>query len=321
MGTLGSRISAGPSCSLYPEEAMIELFTGTPGSGKSASMMIEMVHHLLDGGIVAMNFKLTKNWAEDLAKETSWRARHDPEYCRELAKRLWRRAFYVGTAESCLQLSALMRKNEGQGLERFCSKKKAKLREGMGRLFIDEAQLYFNTRNWKENYGFIEFFTQHRKLRWDVTMVAHSEQMIDKQIRSLIEYETAYRNLKNVKILGLRPFAILPPVFWSVQSMAGVGPGGGSRTSPMADFTWLCKAYAGLYDSFEVFAFGGLSERIKRQPSGNLFPKRDRAKELKEHEQLGMGAAEVWPRYHERIDPRAVSQVSPVGTPSLALNL
>ncbi len=267
---------------------MIELYKGSPGSGKSACVIIDMMHHILRGGIVASNFYLVSDWAIRLAKISSLIARYNDEYCLTLARKYWKRAFYVGDAETVKNLSQVMKPKKGkngeikkgsESLERFCGARMAAKREGLGKLYIDEAQLYFNSRSWAENMGFIEFFTQHRKLRWDVVLIAHSEIMLDKQIRMLFEYERAFRNLQKVKIMGIpcAPF----PVFWSTQCYSGVGPGTGKRTTPFPDIQKLNMNYANLYDSMDVFGLNSMSGRIGRQPAEGLFPKRkDRKRKI-----------------------------------------
>lgn len=46
------------------------------------------------------------------------------------------------------------------------------------------------------------FFTQHRKYGYDVYLVAQFDRMIDRQIRSLIEYEVIHRKVKNFGKFG-----------------------------------------------------------------------------------------------------------------------
>lgn len=71
-------------------------------------------------------------------------------------------------------------------------------------LVIDEAQLIFNSRTWnaKGRSDWISFFTQHRKLGYEVILVAQFDEMIDKQVRALIEYEYLHRKIKNIGIFG-----------------------------------------------------------------------------------------------------------------------
>lgn len=68
-------------------------------------------------------------------------------------------------------------------------------------LVIDECQLLFNAREWQhgKNRGeWISFFTQHRKLGYHVILVAQHDRMIDRQIRAVIEYEFIHRKVKNI---------------------------------------------------------------------------------------------------------------------------
>lgn len=71
-------------------------------------------------------------------------------------------------------------------------------------LVIDEAQLLFNARDWqsKGRAKWLEFFTQHRKLGFHIILVCQDIMMLDKQIRSIIEFEYQHRKLKNMGIAG-----------------------------------------------------------------------------------------------------------------------
>lgn len=77
-------------------------------------------------------------------------------------------------------------------------------KEGEFLLVIDEAQTVFNTRNWAVNSskGWIDFFTQHRKLGFNVILICQSEEMIDKQIRFCIEYLVSHRRFSRFGIVG-----------------------------------------------------------------------------------------------------------------------
>lgn len=71
-------------------------------------------------------------------------------------------------------------------------------------LVIDECQLIFNARTWNEKgrSEWISFFSQHRKLGYRVILIAQYDLMIDRQIRSLIEYEYIHRKVKNIGMYG-----------------------------------------------------------------------------------------------------------------------
>ena len=46
------------------------------------------------------------------------------------------------------------------------------------------------------------FFTQHRKYGYTVILVSQFDRLIDRQIRSLIEYEYKHRKINNYKAFG-----------------------------------------------------------------------------------------------------------------------
>ena len=71
-------------------------------------------------------------------------------------------------------------------------------------MVIDESQLIFNCRDWgnKHRSEWLSFFTQHRKLGYHILLLAQFDTMLDKQIRSLLEYETVHRKIGNYGIVG-----------------------------------------------------------------------------------------------------------------------
>lgn len=71
-------------------------------------------------------------------------------------------------------------------------------------LVLDECQLIFNAREWndKNRKSWVSFFTQHRKLGYRVILICQFSEMIDKQIRALIEYEYIHRKMKNIGVFG-----------------------------------------------------------------------------------------------------------------------
>lgn len=71
-------------------------------------------------------------------------------------------------------------------------------------LVIDECQLLFNSRNWQDanRMQWLEFFSQHRKYGYKVVLIAQNDIMIDKQFRTLIEYEVNHRKAGNYGMFG-----------------------------------------------------------------------------------------------------------------------
>jgi zona occludens toxin len=282
---------------------MIIAVQGTPGSGKSAIMVADMADFLLSGGVVAMNFSLSEQWL-DLICAASFKYRSGAVDREAFRRSIYDRCFKIGTHETIMELGPKLR-----GLYRG-----KKMREGVGRLYLDEGQLIFNSRNFRENMGFIEFFTQHRKIGWDVYIITHTLDMIDKQIRGLVELESRLRNLQKVKLLGLIPLA-WKPTFVTITRYAGISAGAGEIYSRRVYF--LDPQFKDLYDTCEVFAFNKARTSVDHQGSytpapphvsyfvrlvDRLFPNSPKKVAVKNR---GVVAASCWPPYHQVITTSA----------------
>lgn len=223
---------------------MIEVQQGTPGSGKSATAVARAILHLKKGGVVAANFSLVDGWA-DVVASRSLLGRFSDEYRYKKASSMYPRFYRVDSLEAIRKIQP---RSEAVGVY----KDDGSYSEGAGLLLLDEAQLIFNSRQWKKNMGWIEFFTQHRKLGWNVILIAHTIEMIDSQIRPLAEYESRFRNLQKVKfpVIGLpmSPF----PLFVVIRRYAGLGAG--ANVIADRDLYPLPLWAARLYDSLQVFS-------------------------------------------------------------------
>lgn len=157
---------------------MINLYSGTPGSGKSL--------HLA---------RLMKNWIHLYRAPVIGNFSFNAAMCKP---RGW--GSYLEVTNAQLQPDFLI----------AFSRKYQKLRKWSNipeehiLLVIDECQLLFNAREWNKanRAAWISFFTQHRKLGYRIVLVAQFDRMIDRQIRSLIEYEFVHRKVKNIGFKG-----------------------------------------------------------------------------------------------------------------------
>lgn len=223
---------------------MIEVQQGTPGSGKSAAAVARAILHLRKGGVVASNFSLVDGWADQIASKHVM-SMISRKYHEKMASCLYKRLFRVDSL-------AAINKIDPRALSVGVYKDKGGYSEGNGLLILDEAQLCMNSRKWDKNFGWIEFFTQHRKKGWDVILIAHSIEMIDSQVRPLCEIESRFRNLQKVRLpvigLPMSPF----PLFLVIRRYAGLGPGASVIHS--RDLYPLPLWAARLYDSLEVFS-------------------------------------------------------------------
>lgn len=155
---------------------MIELYSGTPGSGKSLHTAKEIRTRLrMHKRIIIGNFYVNMNVVRH-RKGTYLYVPND----RLLPERL-------------LQFSRRLSHHLGR-----------RLKEGELLLIIDEAQLLFNSREWQQvsRNGWLSFFSQHRHYGYDIILAAQFDRMLDRQIRSLIEYEIIHRKVSRFGYIG-----------------------------------------------------------------------------------------------------------------------
>ncbi|MEG1826892.1 MAG: zonular occludens toxin domain-containing protein [Gordonibacter sp.] len=98
-------------------------------------------------------------------------------------------------------------------------------------LVLDECQLLFNSREWQNDsrMKWLEFFSQHRKYGYEIVFVAQFDRMIDRQIRSLLEYEFVHRRMGNFgwkgkmfKLLTLGELFVCVKRFYPLREKVGV---------------------------------------------------------------------------------------------------
>lgn len=155
---------------------MIELYSGTPGSGKSLHMAKEIRSRLrMFDRIIIGNFYVNQDAIE---------------------KRKGR-YIYVSNDRLTPQRLLLFSRRLSRHLGR-------RLKEDELWLLIDEAQLLFNSRDWQNlsSSGWLSFFSQHRHYGFKVILIAQFDRMLDRQVRSLIEYEVVHRKLSRAGFIG-----------------------------------------------------------------------------------------------------------------------
>lgn len=185
---------------------MIVLVTGPPGAGKSFYAVRKLGEALDAGKPIATNVTLAPDTPERVAASNTFR-RLIPGRRKTITRRI-NRAIFV--AHDVLELFRVRLHGSG---------------EGRGVMVLDEAHVWLNARAWSggDRERIVTFFTQHRKLGWDVYLIVQDAEMIDKQVRVLIEYEVHLRNLRRARLFGLVPFS---PVnlflaVWTWHAMRG----------------------------------------------------------------------------------------------------
>lgn len=74
--------------------------------------------------------------------------------------------------------------------------------EGSLLLIIDECQLLFNSRLWRDTgMDWISFFSQHRKLGYDILLITQNALMLDAQIRELVDTQIAHVRLRGTPLV------------------------------------------------------------------------------------------------------------------------
>lgn len=168
----------------------IDLYSGTPGSGKSLHSAKDIIEWFHKGKPVITNF------AVDLSPYPN--AKH---ICVD---------DYDLTPEFLVEYSRNF----------FGDRKVSKKDEDTILLVIDECQLLFNSRDYqkRDRKSWIKFFSLHRHFGFHIILIAQMDKMIDKQIRGLIEYEFMHRKLSNYGKAGkVVTFFLLGDLFTAVQ--------------------------------------------------------------------------------------------------------
>lgn len=126
-------------------------------------------------------------------------------------------------------------------------------KEGQTILVIDECQQIFNSREWNRPImkAWNSFFQVHRHFGYDVYLVTQYDRLIDRQVRSLIEYERIHRKISNIGLKGvIMSFLCGGKLFVCVEQYYPMKLDTGSY------FFRYRKKYSDFYDSYSSFNDG-----------------------------------------------------------------
>lgn len=198
---------------------MIALYSGTPGSGKSYHAAYDVYNRLRFGHRVISNSTYNLSYIPDKHRD---------------------KLVYVDNSE--LTPAYLME---------YSKKYHKPGRESQTLIVIDECAVKFNCRDIdrKDRSDWISLFAQHRKLGFDVVLITQNDRMIDRQIRSLIEYDVKHRNAKNFKIWGFL-FSIL---FGGGSVFVAIKVWYGMRERIGAQFFPYRRKIGKFYNTFEMY--------------------------------------------------------------------
>lgn len=224
---------------------MIYLYTGTPGSGKSLDMA-RVIWYQSTSHPVICNFPVTLP-PKKMANFQFWR---DEEltvpHLVEFANNYW----------------------GGR-----------KVKEDTILLFIDEAQIYFNSRDWssKGRKEWIRFFSGHRHYGYCIIMACQIDTMLDKQIRALVETQVIHRKINNYGWRGL----LLRLLFFAPTLFVKVSLYYQQKMKLSSSMFRYSKKFASIYDSYATSFFDGSDFRgqLEQSESKDGEPEQEKRKE------------------------------------------
>lgn len=202
---------------------MIYFYSGTPGSGKSLHVARDISFQIQHGRNVIANFDI--NYMSIKGRKKGYFFFRDNSDL---------------SPEWLIEFATLAHAHSQDG----------KIKEGQTWLIIDECQLLFNCRSWndKTRMAWCSFFTQHRKYGYQIILISQFDRLVDRAIRSLIEYEYKHRKVNNYGTLGfLLGVVTMRPLFCCVEYWYGVKEKVGTT------FFVGQKKYYRLYDSYKLF--------------------------------------------------------------------
>lgn len=196
--------------------------SGTPGSGKSLQTAQEV-----------------EFWIKSMKKNVIANVQYDRDYI--LRGKQGGRFYYFDNLNMTPDL-----------LYKYALKFHKLGKEHQTLIVIDEAQCLFSPTACKlftqENKYYrqewLEFFTQHRHLGFDIFIISQFDKLIDAQIRCLFEYNNVHRKANNFKTIG-KLFTIFHiQLFVQVQYWYGAKEKCGSK------MFFYRKKYSKIYDSY-----------------------------------------------------------------------
>lgn len=201
---------------------MISFYSGTPGSGKS----LQMAHEVVD-------------WLKNFKKNVISNTTIDRKFI--LKKKKGGRFFYIDNDKLTVDF-----------LYKYALKYHELGIEHQSLLVIDEAQVKFsptavklsNQDNPHYRQEWLEFFTHHRHLGYDILIISQFDRLIDPQIRCCFEYNYVHRKANNFGLIGSILTIFHIPLFVQVCYWYG------NKQICGRKFFTYSKKYSKIYNSY-----------------------------------------------------------------------
>ena len=242
---------------------MIELYSGTPGSGKSLNLARTMLFSLrTQKRNVITNTPINMEMVNKNGKI--------------------RTGEYIYKKNDELTVDFL--------IDYARSKHKAG-REGQTLIVIDECAIMFNSREYGQfdRKAWINFFMTHRHFGYDVILVSQHDRLIDRQIRAFIEYNVVHRKANNFRTIGMIITILRIKLFVAVRMWYAI------RLKCDATMFIYRKKYSNLYDTMMLFGEHGHGNRITAENEEEQGTSADGGDDPEEAPAGGMSAAKGGP--------------------------
>lgn len=202
---------------------MIEIYTGTPGSGKSYHIVQKIYKWNRLGFPVISNVRINS----DKLKR--------PE--------LYHFIDSLEMSEKAVLMAA----------QKYL---RDKPKEHSILLVLDECQLFLNARNFyaEGRQDWMHFFSIHRHLGFDVVLISQDMSFIDKQARLLADYEIRHMNVGKIKLFRFFEILLRHRIFLVKTYHIG------TKYKCSSDWVFGRKKFYDIYDTFQTFRNGN-SER------------------------------------------------------------
>ena len=218
---------------------MIHLYSGTPGSAKSFHATQRIFYRLRSRKTVICNYPVNL------------------DYCSYSAAGFWLKKFFKKFSPRKRRLGEFLYVPNHEltvdFLKQYAMKYHRRGKESQTLVVIDECGIMFNPRTFcqADRLGWLEFFSLHRHYGYDFILIAQSDRMIDRQIRSFLEYDHRHRNVGNFKLFG-KLLALLcgGGLFIDVTLYYGL------REKVSANWFRFSRRVAALYDSYALYGEG-----------------------------------------------------------------
>lgn len=214
-----------------------DLYSGTPGSGKSLHAAQRIDRSLRGGKTVIANFPINFDYFKNRKGKMP-----------KLGKFL-----YVQNQDLTVPF---LKQYSKDNFEHF--------KEHQCLVVIDECAVLFNPRiSRNDRLDWVTFLTQHRKYGYDVLLISQSDCLIDRQIRPMIETEYKHRAMSNYGLAGWIFSEIFGKYFWVNSYWYGC------KMKLSSDCFRFHKKQASLYNSFKIFDETEEKEDGKPNESGD----------------------------------------------------